>query len=139
MFDLVPKQRRRRLRSHQVGCVLRFARPRMVGPYIFFNHMSALLPPGVPPTKDVRTASAYRLVDLLSGESLPRDSVRSELLITCNGIDNVVDRIAILDEDRTSAQESRLGEVAESVPVTLTPKSGVETRTDLRSPPSRPS
>src|SRR5690606_35091503 len=85
MFDLVPKQRRRRLRSHQVGCVLRFARPRMVGPYIFFNHMSALLPPGVPPTKDVRTASAYRLVDLLSGESLPRDSVRSELLITCDG------------------------------------------------------
>lgn len=53
--------------------------------------------------------------------------------------DSRIDRVITLEGDLTPEQEARLAEVAERTPVTLTLKSGVEIKTDLRRAPSRAS
>ena len=63
MIELVISQRRRDLGGFEVGRVLPFAKRRMVGPFIFFDHMGPVdFPPGVPRTVDVRPhlTSGYR-------------------------------------------------------------------------------
>ena len=55
MLDLVIAARRKDLGGFEVGRVLPFMRRRMVGPFIFFDHMGPVdLPPHVPRTTDVR-------------------------------------------------------------------------------------
>jgi hypothetical protein len=47
MIELVIDQRRRNIGSFEVGRVLPFAKRRMVGPFIFFDHMGPVdLPRG---------------------------------------------------------------------------------------------
>jgi hypothetical protein len=49
MLDLVIGARRKDLGGFEVGRVLPFMRRRMVGPFIFFDHMGPVdLPPHVP-------------------------------------------------------------------------------------------
>ena len=82
MIDLVIEQRRRDLGGFEVGRVLPFAKRRMVGPFVFFDHMGPVdFPPGIPPSVDVRPhphIGLATLTYLFAGEIMHRDSVGSE-------------------------------------------------------------
>src|SRR5512135_3590530 len=85
MIELVIHQRRRDLGGSEVGRVLPYAQRRMVGPFVFFDHMGPVdMPPGVPRTVDVRPHPHIGLATvtyLFSGEIMHRDSVGSEQAI----------------------------------------------------------
>jgi redox-sensitive bicupin YhaK (pirin superfamily) len=82
MIELVIEQRRRDLGGWEVGRVLPYARRRMVGPFIFFDHMGpAEFPRGVSREVDVRPHPHIGLSTvtyLFEGEVMHRDSVGSE-------------------------------------------------------------
>jgi len=82
MLDLVIEQRRRNLGGFEVGRILPYARRRMVGPFIFFDHMGPVsFPPGIPRDVDVRPHPHIGLSTvtyLFEGEIMHRDSVGSE-------------------------------------------------------------
>ena len=82
MIELVIPQRRRDLGGFEVGRVLPFAKRRMVGPFVFFDHMGPVdFPPGIPRTVDVRPhphIGLSTLTYLFAGEIMHRDSVGSE-------------------------------------------------------------
>ncbi len=80
MVELIIEQRRRNLGGGmEVGRVLPFAQRRMVGPYIFFDHMGPLdLAPGVDRSVDVRPHPHIGLSTvtyLFAGEIMHRDSL----------------------------------------------------------------
>lgn len=84
MIDLVIEQRRRNLGgSFEVGRVLPFAQRRMVGPFIFFDHIGPIdLAPGIDRSVDVRPHPHIGLSTvtyLFSGEIMHRDSLGYEL------------------------------------------------------------
>ena len=85
MLDLVIDQRRRDLGGFEVGRVLPYAQRRMVGPFVFFDHMGPVdLPRGVPRSVDVRPHPHIGLSTvtyLFDGEIMHRDSVGSEQAI----------------------------------------------------------
>jgi redox-sensitive bicupin YhaK (pirin superfamily) len=72
-------QRRRDLGGFVVGRVLPFTRRRMVGPFIFFDHIGPVtFAPGIPQTVDVRPHPHIGLATvtyLFAGEIMHRDSV----------------------------------------------------------------
>lgn len=78
MLDLVIDARRRDLSGFEVGRVLPFMKRRMVGPFIFFDHMGPVdLPPHVPRSTDVRPHPHIGLSTvtyLFDGEIVHRDS-----------------------------------------------------------------
>jgi redox-sensitive bicupin YhaK (pirin superfamily) len=82
MIELVIEQRRKDLGGFEVGRVLPFAQRRMVGPFIFFDHMGPVeLPRGVPRSTDVRPhphIGLATLTYLFAGEIMHRDSLDSE-------------------------------------------------------------
>ena len=82
MEDIVIEQRRRDLGGFEVGRVLPYARRRMVGPFVFFDHMGPVdFPPGIPRSVDVRPHPHIGLSTvtyLFDGEIMHRDSVGSE-------------------------------------------------------------
>ena len=82
MIDLVITQRRRDLGGFEVGRVLPFAQARMVGPFVFFDHMGPIqFPPGIPRDVDVRPhphIGLSTITYLFEGEIMHRDSVGSE-------------------------------------------------------------
>jgi redox-sensitive bicupin YhaK (pirin superfamily) len=82
MIEIVIEQRRRDLGGFEVGRVLPFARRRMVGPFIFFDHMGPTeFPPGIPRDVDVRPhphIGLSTITYLFEGEIMHRDSVGSE-------------------------------------------------------------
>jgi len=79
MIELVIEQRRKDLGGFEVGRVLPSMRRRMVGPFIFFDHMGpADFPPGFPRSVDVRPHPHIGLSTvsyLFAGEMTHRDSV----------------------------------------------------------------
>ena len=83
MIDLVIDQRRKDLGGFEVGRVLPYPRRRMVGPFVFFDHMGpATFEPGFPRTVDVRPhphIGLSTLSYLFEGEMTHRDSVGSEI------------------------------------------------------------
>lgn len=86
MIELLIPQRRRSLGGGlEVGRVLPFAKRRMVGPFVFFDHMGPVdLAPGIPREVDVRPHPHIGLSTvtyLFSGEMVHRDSVGSEMSI----------------------------------------------------------
>ena len=85
MIDLVIEARRRDLGGFEVARVLPHAKRRMVGPFIFFDHMGPVdLPRGVPRSIDVRPHPHIGLSTvtyLFEGEIMHRDSVGSEQAI----------------------------------------------------------
>ena len=85
MIDLVIQQRRRDLGGFEVGRVLPYAKRRMVGPFIFLDHMGPVVfPPGIPKSVDVRPHPHIGLSTvtyLFEGEIMHRDSVGSEQAI----------------------------------------------------------
>lgn len=86
MIEMIIEQRRRNLGgSFEVGRVLPFAQQRMVGPFIFFDHMGPLdLAPGVDRNVDVRPHPHIGLSTvtyLFAGEVMHRDSLGYEQAI----------------------------------------------------------
>lgn len=85
MIELVIEQRRRDLGGFEVGRVLPHVKRRMVGPFIFFDHMGPVdFPPGIPRSVDVRPHPHIGLSTvtyLFEGEIMHRDSVGSEQAI----------------------------------------------------------
>jgi redox-sensitive bicupin YhaK (pirin superfamily) len=79
MIELVIAQRRRDLGGFEVGRVLPFAKRRMVGPFIFFDHMGPVsFQPGFGREVDVRPhphIGLSTLTYLFEGEITHRDSV----------------------------------------------------------------
>lgn len=82
MIELVIERRRRDLGGFEVGRVLPFAHRRMVGPFIFFDHMGPVsFAPGIPRSVDVRPhphIGLSTITYLFEGEIVHRDSVASE-------------------------------------------------------------
>jgi redox-sensitive bicupin YhaK (pirin superfamily) len=85
MIDLVIEQRRKDIGGFEVGRVLPYAKRRMVGPFVFFDHMGPVdFPAGLPKTVDVRPHPHIGLSTvtyLFEGEIMHRDSVGSEQAI----------------------------------------------------------
>ena len=86
MIEMIIEQRRRNLGGGmEVGRVLPFAKRRMVGPFIFFDHIGPLnLSAGVDHSVDVRPHPHIGLSTvtyLFSGEIMHRDSLGYELPI----------------------------------------------------------
>src|SRR5690349_3713807 len=85
MIDIVIEQRRRDLGGFEVGRVLPYAKRRMVGPFIFFDHMGPVdFPPGIPRSVDVRPHPHIGLSTvtyLFDGEIMHRDSLATEQAI----------------------------------------------------------
>src|SRR5690349_3930897 len=85
MIDLVIDQRRKDLGGFEVGRVLPFHSHRMVGPFVFFDHMGPVdFQPGFPRTVDVRPHPHIGLSTvtyLFDGSITHRDSVGSEQVI----------------------------------------------------------
>ena len=85
MIEEVIRSRRRDLGGFEVGRVLPAGRRRMVGPFIFFDHMGpADFPAGLPRSADVRPHPHIGLSTvtyLFEGEIMHRDSVGSEQAI----------------------------------------------------------
>jgi redox-sensitive bicupin YhaK (pirin superfamily) len=82
VIELVIPQRRRDLGGFEVGRVLPYPQRRMVGPFIFFDHIGPVdLPPGIPRSMDVRPhphIGLSTITYLFDGEIMHRDSLGSE-------------------------------------------------------------
>lgn len=86
MIEMIIEQRRRDLGgSFEVGRVLPFAKQRMVGPFIFFDHIGPLdLAPGLDRSVDIRPHPHIGLATvtyLFAGEVMHRDSLGYEQVI----------------------------------------------------------
>lgn len=85
MIDLVIEARSRDLGGFTVGRLLPFARRRMVGPFVFLDHIGPVdLPRGLPRSADVRPHPHIGLATvtyLFDGEIVHRDSLASEQAI----------------------------------------------------------
>ncbi len=85
MIELIIDQRRKDLGGFEVGRVLPFAPHRMVGPFVFFDHMGpARFQPGFARSVDVRPhphIGLSTLSYLFEGDMTHRDSVGSEIAI----------------------------------------------------------
>ena len=85
MIEHVIEARRKDLGGFEVGRVLPYAPRRMVGPFVFFDHMGpARFEPGFPRSVDVRPhphIGLSTLSYLFEGEMTHRDSVGSEIAI----------------------------------------------------------
>jgi hypothetical protein len=82
MIETVIDQRRKSLGGFEVGRVLPSPQHRMVGPFVFFDHMGPIeFAAGIPRTVDVRPHPHIGLATvtyLFEGEIMHRDSVGSE-------------------------------------------------------------
>lgn len=82
MIEAVIEQRRRDLGGFEVGRVLPHARRRMVGPFVFFDHMGPVeFEAGIPKSIDVRPHPHIGLSTvtyLFDGEIMHRDSLATE-------------------------------------------------------------
>jgi redox-sensitive bicupin YhaK (pirin superfamily) len=85
MIELVIDQRRRSIGTFEVGRVLPYPKRRMVGPFIFFDHMGPVdLPKGLAREADVRPHPHIGLSTvtyLFAGEIMHRDSIGVEQAI----------------------------------------------------------
>src|SRR5262245_58659262 len=85
MLELVIEPRAHDLGAFQVGRVLPFPQRRMVGPFVFFDHIGpTTFARGIPRTYDVRPHPHIGLATvtyLFAGEIVHRDSVGSEQAI----------------------------------------------------------
>jgi redox-sensitive bicupin YhaK (pirin superfamily) len=85
MIELIIDQRRKDLGGFEVGRVLPYPQRRMVGPFVFFDHMGpADFAPGLPTSVDVRPHPHIGLSTvtyLFQGEIMHRDSVGSSQAI----------------------------------------------------------
>jgi redox-sensitive bicupin YhaK (pirin superfamily) len=104
MLELVIDQRRRSLGGFEVGRVLPFAKRRMVGPFIFFDHMGPIDFSAAPKREaDVRPHPHIGLSTvtyLFDGEIMHRDSVGSEQPIQPGAVNWMVAGSGITHSER---------------------------------------
>src|SRR5512146_2079311 len=112
MIELVVDQRRKDLGGFEVGRVLPFARRRMVGPFVFFDHMGpADFPKGIDRNVDVRPHPHIGLSTvtyLFDGEIMHRDSLGTELPIRPGAVNLMTAGRGIVHSERTGI-EARAG------------------------------
>src|SRR5437763_1799057 len=108
MLELVIEQRRRDLGGFEVGRVLPYPQRRMVGPFIFFDHMGPVdFASGLPRTTDVRPHPHIGLATvtyLFDGEIMHRDSVGSEQPIRAGELNWMTAGRGIVHSERTPAE-----------------------------------
>src|SRR6267378_6870191 len=113
MIELVIDQRRRDLGGFEVGRVLPFAKRRMVGPFVFFDHMGPIdFAPGIPRTVDVRPHPHIGLSTvtyLFDGEIMHRDSLGSEQPIRPGEVNWMTAGSGIAHSERSPALERKSG------------------------------
>jgi redox-sensitive bicupin YhaK (pirin superfamily) len=113
MPELVIDQRRRDLGGFEVGRVLPFAQRRMVGPFIFFDHIGpATFPKGLSKAADVRPHPHIGLSTvtyLFDGEIMHRDSVGSEQPIRPGEVNWMVAGRGITHSERFERARSQGG------------------------------
>jgi hypothetical protein len=111
MLELVIDQRRRDLGGFEVGRVLPYQRRRMVGPFIFFDHLGPKsLPVGIPKNVDVRPHPHIGLSTvtyLFDGEIMHRDSVGSEMAIRPGEVNWMVAGRGITHSERFEKARAR--------------------------------
>ena len=104
MLELVIDQRRRNLGGFEVGRVLPFAKRRMVGPFIFLDHMGPVdLPKGLAREADVRPHPHIGLSTvtyLFAGEVMHRDSTGVEQAIRPNEMNWMIAGSGITHSER---------------------------------------
>lgn len=90
MIELIITARRHDLGGFEVGRVLPWSKRRMVGPFIFFDHMGPVdLPPALPRSVDVRPhphIGLSTLTYLFAGEIVHRDSVGCHQVIRAGDV-----------------------------------------------------
>ncbi|HXJ00909.1 MAG TPA: pirin family protein, partial [Micropepsaceae bacterium] len=90
MIETVIEPRRKDLGGFEVARVLPSAQRRMIGPFVFFDHMGPVnFPPGIPRTVDVRPHPHIGLSTvtyLFEGEIMHRDSLGSEQAIVAGEV-----------------------------------------------------
>jgi redox-sensitive bicupin YhaK (pirin superfamily) len=115
MPELIIDQRRRDLGGFEVGRVLPHPRRRMVGPFIFFDHLGPLdFPAGIPRSVDVRPHPHIGLATvtyLFAGEVMHRDSVASEVAIHPGEVNWMVAGRGVTHSERFERARSQGGPI----------------------------
>jgi redox-sensitive bicupin YhaK (pirin superfamily) len=113
MLDIVIDQRRRSLGGFDVGRVLPFAQRRMVGPFVFFDHMGPVdFPRGIGREFDVRPhphIGLSTITYLFEGEIMHRDSVGSEQAIRLAEVNWMVAGRGITHSERFEKERAEGG------------------------------
>ena len=115
MIERTIEERRRSLGGFDVGRVLPHAQRRMVGPFIFLDHMGPLdLPKGIPHDVDVRPHPHIGLSTvtyLFDGEIMHRDSVGSEQPIRPGEVNWMIAGRGITHSERFEKERAEGGRV----------------------------
>ncbi|HXV22760.1 MAG TPA: pirin family protein [Alphaproteobacteria bacterium] len=115
MLELVIEARRRSLGDLEVGRILPFMKRRMVGPFIFLDHIGPLrLPPDVPRSADVRPHPHIGLSTvtyLFTGEIMHRDSLGVEQPIRPGEVNWMTAGRGISHSERFDPMRARGGEL----------------------------
>lgn len=113
MIELVIDQRRKDLGGFEVGRVLPYAPHRMVGPFIFFDHMGpAEMAAGISRKVDVRPHPHIGLSTvtyLFDGEIMHRDSVGSEQAIRPGEVNWMIAGKGITHSERFEKERAQGG------------------------------
>ena len=112
---LVIPARRRSLGGFEVGRVLPFAQHRMVGPFVFFDHMGpVVMPPDIPHDADVRPHPHIGLSTvtyLFEGEITHRDSTGAQQAIHPGEVNWMTAGRGITHSERFDGMRARGGEM----------------------------
>ncbi|MGA9795590.1 MAG: pirin family protein [Rhizomicrobium sp.] len=115
MIDLVIDQRRKDLGGFEVGRVLPYAPHRMVGPFVFFDHMGPVdMPAGISRHVDVRPHPHIGLATvtyLFDGEIMHRDSVGSQQPIRPGEVNWMIAGHGITHSERFDKERAQGGRV----------------------------
>jgi redox-sensitive bicupin YhaK (pirin superfamily) len=113
--EMVIPARRRSLGGFEVGRVLPFMKRRMVGPFIFLDHMGPVtLPPDVPRTTDVRPHPHIGLATvtyLFEGEITHRDSLGVTQVIRPDAVNWMTAGSGISHSERFDGMRAQGGRV----------------------------
>jgi redox-sensitive bicupin YhaK (pirin superfamily) len=113
MLELVIDQRRRDIGGFEVGRILPFAQRRMVGPFIFLDHLGPIeFAAGLPRSVDVRPHPHIGLATvtyLFAGEIMHRDSVGSEQAIRPGEVNWMIAGHGITHSERFEAARAHGG------------------------------
>ena len=115
MIELVINARRRDLGGFEVGRVLPWTGRRMVGPFIFFDHMGPVtFPPDIPRRTDVRPHPHIGLATityLFNGEIVHRDSAGFHKVIRPGEVNWMTAGKGISHSERFDTLRERGGEL----------------------------
>jgi redox-sensitive bicupin YhaK (pirin superfamily) len=115
VLEMIIEARRRSLGAFEVGRVLPFAKRRMIGPFIFFDHIGPIrFPPNVPRSADVRPHPHIGLSTvtyLFAGEIMHRDSLGVEQAIRPGEVNWMTAGRGITHSERFDAIRKEGGDV----------------------------